>query len=105
MVLVVDGFEQLLSQEDFFVLLIEQLVNQDLIKLVDNDQMVLQMIQFIMVDGISKFNEKFEMFVMLMILNQVLQVFGLIGQNVLVESNIGYMVSEGVGLSGFVVND
>ena len=102
---VVDGSEQSLSQEDFFALLTEQLANQDPTKPVDNDQMVSQMTQFTTADGISKLNEKFETFATSMTSNQALQASGLIGQNVLVESNIGHMASEGAGLSGFVVND
>ena len=92
---VVDGSEQSLSQEDFFALLTEQLANQDPTKPVDNDQMVSQMTQFTTADGISKLNEKFETFATSMTSNQALQASGLIGQNVLVESNIGHMASDG----------
>ncbi len=102
---VVDGSEQSLSQEDFFALLTEQLANQDPTKPVDNDQMVSQMTQFTTADGISKLNEKFETFATSMTSNQALQASGLIGQNVLVESNVGYMTSDGAGVSGVVVND
>ena len=100
-----DGSEQNLSQEDFFALLTEQLSNQDPTKPVDNDQMVSQMTQFTTADGISKLNEKFENFATSMTSNQALQASGLIGQDVLVEANVGYMGSEGAGLSGFVVNE
>lgn len=102
---VVDGSEQSLSQEDFFALLTEQLANQDPTKPVDNDQMVSQMTQFTTADGINKLNEKFETFATSMTSNQALQASGLIGQNVLVESNVGYMTSDGAGVSGVVVND
>ncbi len=102
---VVDGSEQSLSQEDFFALLTEQLANQDPTKPVDNDQMVSQMTQFTAADGINKLNEKFETFATSMTSNQALQASGLIGQNVLVESNVGYMTSDGAGVSGVVVND
>lgn len=100
-----DGSEQSLSQEDFFALLTEQLANQDPTKPVDNDQMVAQMTQFTTADGISKLNEKFESFATSMTSNQALQASSLIGQDVLVEANVGYMGSEGAGISGFVVND
>ena len=100
-----DGSEQNLSQEDFFALLTEQLSNQDPTKPVDNDQMVSQMTQFTTADGISKLNEKFESFATSMTSNQALQASSLIGQDVLVEANVGYMDSEGAGLSGFVVNE
>ncbi|GGF52064.1 flagellar hook assembly protein FlgD [Alteromonas lipolytica] len=102
---VADGTEQSLSQEDFFALLTEQLANQDPTKPVDNDQMVSQMTQFTTADGINKLNEKFASFATSMTSNQALQASSLIGQDVLVEANVGYMGSEGAGISGFVVND
>ncbi len=37
--------------------------------------------------------------------NQALQASSLIGQNVLVEGNVGHMASEGAGFSGVVVNE
>ncbi len=100
-----DGKEQNLTQEDFFSMLTEQLANQDPTKPVDNDQMVAQMTSFTMADGIAQLNEKFESFATSMTSNQALQASSLIGQNVLVESNIGHMSTEGAGVSGVVVND
>ncbi|NVK57604.1 MAG: flagellar hook assembly protein FlgD [Alteromonadaceae bacterium] len=102
---VADGSEQQLSQEDFFALLTEQLANQDPTKPVDNDQMVSQMTQFTTAEGINKLNDKFESFATSMTSNQALQASSLIGQDVLVEANIGYMGTEGAGISGFVVNE
>ena len=104
-VAVADGTEQTLSQEDFFSLLTEQLANQDPSKPVDNDQMVAQMTSFSMADGISQLNDKFESFAASMTSNQALQASSLIGQNVLVEGNIGHMSQEGEGFSGVLVND
>lgn len=104
-VAVSDGSEQRLSQEDFFALLTEQLANQDPTKPVDNDQMVAQMTSFTMADGISQLNEKFESFAASMTSNQALQASSLIGQNVLVEGNIGHMREDGAGFSGVLVND
>lgn len=102
---VVDGSEQKLSQEDFFSLLTEQLAHQDPSKPVDNDQMVAQMTSFSMAEGITDLNQKFSNFAASMTSNQALQASSLIGQNVLVEGNVGYMQSEGAGFSGVVVND
>ncbi|MCU7554965.1 flagellar hook assembly protein FlgD [Alteromonas sp. ASW11-19] len=102
---VADGSEQKLSQEDFFSMLTEQLANQDPTKPVDNDQMVAQMTSFTMADGISELNTKFESFAASMTSNQALQASSLIGQNVLVEGNVGHMASPGAGLSGVVVNE
>nr|WP_220100121.1 flagellar hook assembly protein FlgD [Alteromonas antoniana] len=102
---VADGSEQKLSQEDFFSMLTEQLSNQDPTKPVDNDQMVAQMTSFTMADGISQLNQKFDSFAASMTSNQALQASSLIGQNVLVEGNVGHMASEGAGFSGVVVNE
>ena len=104
-VAVADGSEQRLTQEDFFSLLTEQLANQDPTKPVDNDQMVAQMTSFTMADVISQLNEKFESFAASMTSNQALQASSLIGQQVLVEGNVGYMAEEGAGFSGVLVND
>ena len=100
---VVDGTEQQLSQEDFFAMLTEQLANQDPTKPVDNDQMVAQMTSFTMADGISQLNDKFESFAASMTSNQALQASSLIGQNVLVQGNVGHMSSDAAGVSGVVV--
>lgn len=102
---VADGSEQKLSQEDFFSMLTEQLSNQDPTKPVDNDQMVAQMTSFTVADGISQLNQKFDSFAASMTSNQALQASSLIGQNVLVEGNVGHMASEGAGFSGVVVNE
>lgn len=102
---VVDGSEQNLTQEDFFALLTEQLANQDPTKPVDNDQMVSQMTAFTTSEGISQLNEQFESFATSMTSNQALQASGLIGQDVLVNGNIGYMGAEGEGFTGVVVNE
>lgn len=104
-VAVSDGSEQKLSQEDFFSLLTEQLSNQDPTKPVDNDQMVAQMTQFSMAEGISDLNAQFESFASSMTSNQALQASSLIGRDVLVESNVGHMAAEGDGVKGVIVND
>ena len=102
---IADGTEQQLTQEDFFSMLTEQLANQDPTAPVDNDQMVAQMTSFTMADGISQLNEKFESFASSMTSNQALQASSLIGQNVLVQGNVGYMANEGDGISGVIVNE
>lgn len=102
---VADGSEQKLSQEDFFSMLTEQLSNQDPTKPVDNDQMVAQMTSFTMADGISSLNEKFDNFATSMTSNQALQASSLIGQDVLVQGNVGVVNAMGEGMSGVVVNE
>ena len=100
-----DGSEQSLKQEDFFALLTEQLSNQDPTKPVDNDQLVAQMTAFTTADGINKLNEKFESFSTSMTSNQALQASSLIGQDVLIADNKGYVSNAGEGFSGVVVNE
>ena len=100
-----DGSNQTLNQEDFFALLTEQLANQDPTKPVDNDQMVAQMTNFTMAEGITDLNEKFEDFATSMTSNQALQASSLIGQEVLLQGNVGYMDEAGKGLSGVVINE
>ncbi|MDM7860172.1 flagellar hook assembly protein FlgD [Alteromonas sp. ASW11-36] len=102
---VADGTEQQLSQEDFFALLTEQLSNQDPTKPVDNDQLVAQMTSFTTADGVQQLNEQFESFSASMTSNQALQASSLIGQDVLIADNKGYMGTAGEGISGVVVND
>lgn len=102
---VADDSNQRLSQEDFFSLLTEQLANQDPTKPVDNDQMVAQMTSFTMADGIEQLNSKFEAFATSMTSNQALQASSLIGQSVLLQGDIGFMKSEGAGISGVVINE
>lgn len=94
-----------LSQEDFFSLLTEQLANQDPTKPVDNDQMVAQMTSFTMAEGIENLNEKFESFATSMTSNQALQASSLIGQQVLLQGNVGYLEGEGQSVSGVVINE
>lgn len=100
-----DGSNQTLSQEDFFSLLTEQLANQDPTKPVDNDQMVAQMTSFTMADGIEQLNDKFSDFATSMTSNQALQASSLIGQEVLLQGDIGYISAEGQNVSGVVIAD
>jgi flagellar basal-body rod modification protein FlgD len=100
-----DGSNQTLTQEDFFSLLTEQLANQDPTKPVDNDQMVAQMTSFTMADGIEQLNDKFSDFATSMTSNQALQASSLIGQEVLLQGDIGYISAEGQNVSGVVIAD
>jgi flagellar basal-body rod modification protein FlgD len=98
-----DGSNQTLTQEDFFSLLTEQLANQDPTKPVDNDQMVAQMTSFTMADGIEQLNDKFSDFATSMTSNQALQASSLIGQQVLLQGDIGHISIEGQNVSGVVI--
>lgn len=94
--------DNMLSQEDFFAMLTQQLAYQDPTKPVDNDQMVAQMTSFTMADGISQLNTNFNSFAESMTSNQALQASSLIGQEVLIEGNQGYL-ADATGVSGTVV--
>ncbi|WJG10551.1 flagellar hook assembly protein FlgD [Aliiglaciecola sp. LCG003] len=100
-----DGSNQRLSQEDFFAILTEQLANQDPTKPVDNDQMVSQMTSFTISEGITDLNSKFDEFATSMTSNQALQASSLIGQDVLLAGNVGYLNNAGDGISGVVITD
>ena len=100
-----DGSNQKLSQEDFFAILTEQLANQDPTKPVDNDQMVAQMTSFTISEGITDLNSKFDQFATSMTSNQALQASSLIGQQVLLPGQVGYLNNSSDGFSGVVIND
>jgi flagellar basal-body rod modification protein FlgD len=75
-----------LTQSDFFALLTQQLAYQDPTKPVENDQMIAQMTQFTMADGISQMSSNFKDFATSMNSSQALQASTLVGQHVLVKS-------------------
>ena len=70
-----------LTQEDFFSLLTQQLSFQDPSKPADNDQMIAQMTNFTMAEGISNLNSKFESLAASMTSNSALQASTLVGKN------------------------
>jgi flagellar basal-body rod modification protein FlgD len=76
-----------LTQEDFFSLLTQQLSYQDPSKPADNDQMISQMTNFTMAEGISGLNEKFDMLSASMTSNSALQASTLVGKKALLESD------------------
>ncbi|WP_458735504.1 flagellar hook assembly protein FlgD [Zobellella taiwanensis] len=94
--------KQMLKQEDFFSLLTQQLAYQDPFKPADNAQMVSQMTSFAMSEGISEMSSQLTGLNEVMTSNQALQASTLVGQKVLLPSNIGY-VEAGESLDGVVV--
>ncbi|MBQ4836958.1 MULTISPECIES: flagellar hook assembly protein FlgD [Pseudoalteromonas] len=84
-----------LKQEDFFALLTQQLSYQDPSKPADNDQMISQMTNFTMAEGISNLNTKFESLAASMTSNSALQASALIGKKALLESDT---VEHGPGM-------
>lgn len=79
-----------LGQQDFFKLLTQQLSMQDPTKPVENDQMVQQMTNFTMAEGITGLSEQFSQFASSMTSNQALQASTLVGRQVLIPSDTGY---------------
>lgn len=79
-----------LGQQDFFKLLTQQLSMQDPTKPVENDQMIAQMTNFTMAEGITGLSEQFKEFSDSMTSNQALQASTLVGRQVLIPSDIGY---------------
>jgi len=92
-----------LAKKTFFSLMTEQLANQDPTKPVDNDQMVAQMTSFSMAEGIEQLNSKFSDFATSMTSNQALQASSLIGQQVLLQGDVGHVAAQGQGVSGVVI--
>lgn len=93
-----------LEQEDFFALLSQQLAYQDPFKPADNSQMISQMTSFTTADGISKMSEQLAGLSEVMTSSQALQASSLVGQKVLVPSEVAYWDSqepvEGVAVTG-----
>ena len=79
-----------LGQQDFFKLLTQQLSMQDPTKPVENDQMIAQMTNFTMAEGITGLSEQFKEFSESMTSNQALQASTLVGRQVLIPSDVGY---------------
>lgn len=94
----------MLTQEDFFALLTQELAYQDPTKPVENNEMISQMTAFSTTDGITQLNDKFESFASSMSSNQALQASSLVGQSVLVEDNT-FAIEEGGGAKGKLVTD
>ncbi|CAH9065926.1 Basal-body rod modification protein FlgD [Pseudoalteromonas holothuriae] len=85
-----------LTQEDFFSLLTQQLSFQDPSKPADNDQMIAQMTNFTMAEGISNLNSKFEQLSASMTSNSALQASTLVGKKALLESDTIEFGSDGL---------
>ncbi len=86
---------QSLGQDDFMLLMTEQLKNQDPLEPMDNGEFLAQIAQFGTVDGINKLLENFDSFASGMQSSQALQASNLIGRNVLVDHDEGYLSSTG----------
>lgn len=94
----------MLTQEDFFALLTQELSHQDPTKPTDNNEMISQMTAFSTTDGITNLNEKFEAFSNSMTSSQALQASSLVGRTVLVDNN-SFIQEEGVDTQGKIATD
>ncbi|HIC8839830.1 MULTISPECIES: flagellar hook assembly protein FlgD [Aeromonas] len=84
-----------LDQASFMKLLTMQLSYQDPFKPVDNAQMLSQMASMSTSEGISSLSTQMGKLNEQMISSQALQASSLVGQNVLLPSNVGYLDKEG----------
>lgn len=89
-----------LGQEDFFTLLTKQLSMQDPLNPTSNEDMIAQMTQFTMADGITALGDKMDQLTASMTSNQALEASSLVGRNVLLNSPAAY--SDGSGITGQV---
>ena len=89
-----------LGQQDFFALMTSQLSMQDPLNPTSNEDMIAQMTQFQMAEGIADLGSKFDQLTASMTSNQALEASSLVGRNVLVNSSLGY--SDGTGINGQV---
>lgn len=90
-----------LSQSEFLSLLTTQLSYQDPTKPVDNAQMVSQMAQISTVSSLSELNNTVTDLSTVVTSSQALMASSLVGQNVLLPSNTGYL-AEGGTMTGVI---
>ncbi|KUE81697.1 flagellar hook assembly protein FlgD [Aeromonas schubertii] len=90
-----------LDQADFMKMLTMQLSYQDPFKPVDNSQMIAQMSSMATTDGINRLNTAIGGLNSVMTSSQALQASSLVGQQVLVPSDTGYL-QEGGAINGVI---
>ena len=83
----------MLTQEDFFALMTQELAHQDPTKPVENNEMISQMTAFSTTDGVAQLNESFAEFAASMSSSQALQASSLVGRSVLVDDNVFAMTT------------
>ncbi|RDH84713.1 MAG: hypothetical protein DIZ80_04395 [endosymbiont of Galathealinum brachiosum] len=93
-----------LGQDDFLKLMTEQLANQDPLEPQDNNEFMSQIAQFGAVDGINGLLDSFNDLAANLQSSQALQASNIIGRQVLVEHDQGYLPSTGT-LDGAVELD
>jgi len=99
-----DNNNGMLTQEDFFALLTQELAHQDPTKPADNNEMISQMTAFSTTDGVSTLNDQFTQFANSMSSSQALQASSLVGRSVLVEDSV-FGKAEGESVKGKISTD
>lgn len=92
---------QKLLQEDFLNLMVTQLRNQDPFKPMESGEFLGQLAQFGTVSGIDSLESSFEKLSTSLTSNQALQASTLVGRDVLLDSDLGYLSDSG-SISGAV---
>lgn len=95
------GGENDLGRTDFLELMLAQIKHQDPLNPLEGEEFVAQLAQFSTVQGIEALNESFSSVAAALQSNEFLQASGLVGQDVLVPSDVGYL-DEATGLTGRV---
>lgn len=86
---------QELGQKDFLKLMTTQLKNQDPMSPMKNADFMAQMAQFTAASGIQDLNESFGSFSQSMQTNQALEAASLVGRDVVVDTDTGYLPAQG----------
>lgn len=84
-----------IGQQDFLKLMVTQLKNQDPFSPMENGEFLAQIAQFTTATGIQDMQQSFNGFSQNIATQQALQAASLVGREVLVESDIGYLPSDG----------
>ena len=101
---VAEADDGMLTQEDFFALMTQELAHQDPTKPVENNEMISQMTAFSTTDGVAQLNDSFTDFAASMSSSQALQASSLVGRSVLVDDNV-FGAAEGEAVKGKIVSD
>src|SRR5690625_1134257 len=84
-----------IGQEDFLKLMVAQLQNQDPFSPMENGEFLAQIAQFTTATGIQDLQQSFNRFSQNMATEQALQAASLVGRQVVVESDVGYLPADG----------
>lgn len=90
-----------LQLEDFLNLMVTELTHQDPFKPMDNAQLATQISQFATVSGVEELNSSFSELSSSLLSDQALQATSLVGHDVMVPLNTGYLHSGGT-ISGVI---